>query len=108
MPHSKRSKIRAPIRRGRADLRRLRRASERTIARTSPPELADLPDGFWDRAEIVHPVPKQPISIRVDEDVLRWFKRRGPRYQSWMNAVLRAYMQGVERRGGPTGRGRRD
>ena len=40
------------------------------------------------------PVPKQAISIRLDEDVLAWFKATGPGYQSRMNAVLRAYMVG--------------
>ena len=77
-------------RRGRADLARLRKQSERSIKETSPPELADLPPRFFADASIVHPKPKQPISLRVDEDVLRWFKSRGPRYQSRMNAVLRA------------------
>lgn len=71
--------------------------SERAIARSSPPELADLPADFWADASIVHPVPKRPISLRVDEDVLRWFKQQGPRYQSRMNAVLRAYMAAVRK-----------
>ena len=71
--------------------------SERAIGRTSPPELADLPAAFWADASIVQPVVKRPISLRVDEDVLRWFKQQGPRYQSRMNAVLRAYMRAVRR-----------
>jgi uncharacterized protein (DUF4415 family) len=70
---------------------------ERSIQRTSPPELADLPSDFLSQASIVHPRPKQPISLRVDEDVLEWFKAQGPRYQSRMNAVLRAYMAAVEK-----------
>lgn len=74
---------------------RLRRASDRRIEQTSPPELAELPADFWVDAAIVHPMPKQPISLRVDEDVLSWFKQQGPRYQSRMNAVLRAYMAAV-------------
>jgi uncharacterized protein (DUF4415 family) len=78
--------------RGAADLGRLRRVSDREIRRTSPPELADLPEDFWERAALVDPVPKQPISLRVDVDVLEWFKAQGPRYQSRMNAVLRSYM----------------
>jgi uncharacterized protein (DUF4415 family) len=78
--------------RGAADLERLRRVSDREIRRTSPPDLADLPEDFWERAAIVDPVPKQPISLRVDLDVLDWFKAQGPRYQSRMNAVLRSYM----------------
>jgi uncharacterized protein (DUF4415 family) len=76
---------------GRADLARLRRTTEREIERTSPPELADLPPDFWAEAVIVHPVRKRPISLHVDEDVLRWFEQQGPRYQSRMDAVPRAY-----------------
>lgn len=78
--------------RGRADLARLRRVAEREIRATSPAELADLPDDFWKDATVVQPSAKQPISLRVDTDVLRWFKTQGPRYQSRMNAVLRSYM----------------
>jgi len=39
------------------------------------------------------PETKVPISLRVDSDVLEWFRDEGPRYQSRMNAVLRLYMQ---------------
>jgi uncharacterized protein (DUF4415 family) len=35
--------------------------------------------------------PKASVSLRVDADVLAWFKRQGPGYQTRMNAVLRAY-----------------
>ena len=79
--------------RGQADLRRLRRVSDAEIQRTSPRVLRDLPDDFWASATVVDPVAKQPISLRVDADVLDWFKGKGPRYQSRMNAVLRAYME---------------
>ena len=78
--------------RGRADLGRLRRMTEAEIRRTAPPELADLPADFWDEGELVAPTAKQAISLRVDEDVLDWFKQTGPRYQTRMNAVLRSYM----------------
>ena len=52
-----------------------------------PPELANLPADLWDGAEVV--APKRAISLRLDEDVLDWFRRSGPRYQTRMNAVLR-------------------
>ena len=84
--------------RGRANLAQLRRVSETEIARSSPPELADLPDDFWDSAVLVLPGPKRAISLRVDQDVLDWFRNSGPRYQSRMNAVLRTYMAAVRRR----------
>ena len=39
------------------------------------------------------PVPrKTAISLRLEQDVLDWFKAQGTRYQSRMNAVLRSYM----------------
>ena len=78
--------------RGRASLARLRRVTEREIERTAPPELAGLPVDFWDVADIVAAPPKQAISFRVDEDVLKWFREQGPRYQTRMNAVLRSYV----------------
>lgn len=78
--------------RGRASLARLRRVSEATIQRTSPRDLRGLPEDFWASAQIVEPVAKQPISLRVDADVLDWFKAQGPRYQSRINAVLRSFM----------------
>jgi uncharacterized DUF497 family protein len=91
-PYKKATNASSEAVRGRADLARLRRVSEREIKATSPPELADLPDDFWDDATVVEPSAKQPISLRVDTDVLRWFKTQGPRYQSRINAVLRSYM----------------
>jgi len=65
---------------------------EREIGRTSPADLADLPADFWDEATVVVPVQKEAISLRVDADVLGWFRQQGPKYQSRMNAVLRSYM----------------
>jgi len=50
-------------------------------------------DFNWDEAVLVVPPPKKAISIRVDEDVLDYFKHEGAGYQRRMNAVLRSYMQ---------------
>lgn len=33
------------------------------------------------------------LSLRIDHDVLEWFREQGPGYQTRMNAVLRAYME---------------
>ncbi len=39
------------------------------------------------------PVPrKEQITLRLDGDVLEWFRARGPGYQTQINALLRAYM----------------
>ncbi len=43
--------------------------------------------------------PKTSISLRVDSDVLDWFKSAGPGYQTRMNAVLRAYKEAVAEAG---------
>ncbi len=83
---------------GRADFARIDAMTEEDIERTSPPELKNLPPDFWDSAVLVLPYSKTPISLRVDDDVLAWFRARGPMYQSRMNAVLRSYMNGVEKR----------
>lgn len=79
--------------RGRANLAQLRRVTDAEIARAAPAELRDLPPDFWDEAVPVLPDSKVPISLRVDADVLAWFRELGPRYQTRMNAVLRSYMQ---------------
>src|SRR5262245_34243179 len=50
-------------------------------------------DFDWSEAVLVVPPKKKAISIRVDEDVLDYFKQQGAGYQRRMNAVLRSYMQ---------------
>ena len=86
--------------RGEADLRRLREMDEAQIQATSPAELADLPADFWDDAEVVVPPGKDAVSLRIDRDVLEWFRAQGPRYQTRMNAVLRSYMKAAGSRRG--------
>jgi uncharacterized protein (DUF4415 family) len=78
---------------GRADIERLKKMTDAEIERTSPPELANLPDDFWKDAKVVMPPSKEAISFRVDADVLQWFRAAGPRYQTRMNAVLRSYVR---------------
>ena len=57
------------------------------------PDWADLRDIDWSDAVVVMPAKKKAISIRVDEDVLDFFKKDGDGYQRRINAVLRSYMQ---------------
>ena len=49
-------------------------------------------DFDWSEAVLVIPPKKKAISIRVDEDVLDYFKKEGAGYQRRINAVLRSYM----------------
>jgi uncharacterized protein (DUF4415 family) len=66
---------------------------EITAAMANDPDWADFKDIDWSEAVLVMPPKKQAISIRVDEDVLDYFKKAGAGYQRRMNAVLRSYMQ---------------
>lgn len=53
----------------------------------------DLPADFWDDAALVnHAKAKEPISLRVDSDVLEFFKAQGKGHLTRMNAVLRSYV----------------
>ena len=57
------------------------------------PDWAEFNDIDWSDAVLVIPAKKKAISIRVDEDVLDFFKKEGDGYQRRINAVLRSYMQ---------------
>lgn len=65
--------------------------------RSDPDWQQDL-DPDWDNAVLVVPPSKTPISIRLDDDVLAFFKAGGPGYQKRINAVLRSYMTHTEKR----------
>jgi uncharacterized protein (DUF4415 family) len=57
------------------------------------PAWADLLDFDWSSAVVVVPKrKKRAISIRLDEDVVDFFKKQGEGYQSRMNNVLRHFM----------------
>lgn len=46
---------------------------------------------FWATAKVVMPRPKKTVTMRLDADLLDWFRgNRG--YQTRINAILRAYM----------------
>jgi uncharacterized protein (DUF4415 family) len=51
-----------------------------------------MSDIDWNKVKVAVPPAKKAISIRIDEDVLAFFKNDGPNYQTHMNAVLRAYV----------------
>ena len=57
-------------------------------------DYSDIPrvnKQFFKSGKLRLPKPKPLISIRIDEDVLNWFKDQGPGYQTRINAVLRMY-----------------
>jgi uncharacterized protein (DUF4415 family) len=46
----------------------------------------------WDNATVEMPQPKVPLNMRVDRDVLEYFRKTGKGYQTRINAVLRSYV----------------
>ncbi len=55
-------------------------------------DIPELDDNFWQTAKMVTPMAKKAVSIRLDGDVLDWFKSQGKGYQSMINSVLRTYV----------------
>lgn len=51
-----------------------------------------LPDAVWMKAADSLPETKTQITLRIDADVIDFFKHTGRRYQTRINAVLRAYV----------------
>ncbi len=65
------------------------------------PAPDDPEDEFdWTHAVIVQRPGKQPVSIRLDDDVLAFFRDAGPGYQTRINAVLRSYVQAQRKAAG--------
>jgi uncharacterized protein (DUF4415 family) len=60
-------------------------------------DISELDDAFWKKAKLVMPENKKAISLRVDNDVLKWFKAKGKGYQSLMNAVLKTYVDAARK-----------
>jgi uncharacterized protein (DUF4415 family) len=55
-------------------------------------DIPELDDRFWENAKMVVPVSKKAVSIRLDSDILDWFKSQGKGYQSTINSILRTYV----------------
>ncbi|TNF20097.1 MAG: hypothetical protein EP318_11910 [Rhodobacteraceae bacterium] len=53
----------------------------------------------WASAELVEPEPKKLISLRLDPDIIEFFRSQGKGYQTRMNAVLRSYMEAQRKSG---------
>ena len=80
---------------GQTDWERLRNMTDEEVERSiaNDPDWAEFKDIDWSKAELVIPARKVAISIRLDPDVVEFFKSDGPGYQRRINAVLRACMR---------------
>jgi len=86
-------------RKSRTDWKRVDTLTDKQIDFSDTPELT--PEMFAHAVvrRGLKPVPrKEQLTIRVDSDVLEWYRRQGPGYQTRINALLRAYMQQRVRR----------
>jgi uncharacterized protein (DUF4415 family) len=93
--------IRAKIARG-DDRTNWAKANSVTGARLEASIRADVDDvrgePDWTQAVMGVPSPKDHINIRIDHDVLKWFRSTGRGYQTLMNNVLRAFVQTRQQR----------
>jgi len=60
-------------------------------------DIPELDEAFFREATWRPPV-KQPVTIRLDVDVLEWFRSQGPGYQTRINRLLRRYMEVSQQR----------
>ena len=81
-------------RKSQTNLRALRKMDDASVVRDG--DAPEWTPEMFARAVVrkgLKPVPKKSLlSLRVDSDVVEWFRNQGPGYQSRMNALLRAYM----------------
>ena len=76
------------------DWRKLRRMSDAEIHAgiEADPDAHPTDEDFWKEAKVVLPRRKEVVTMRLDADLLAWFRQqRG--YQTRINAILRSYMQ---------------
>jgi len=75
------------------DWRRLRSMTDEELhaAIIDDPDARPTDEAFWEDARVVSPQRKETVTMRLDADLLEWFRReRG--YQTRINAILRAYV----------------
>ncbi len=80
-----------------AETLKAERARGETLTRADAPVRA-VDDDFWRDARVVMPPPgKASVHLRLDADVLEWFRGQGKGHLSRMNAVLRSFMDAHKR-----------
>jgi len=61
-------------------------------------DIPETDEEFWNDAEVVFPSNKTHLSIRLDDDIISWFKQFGRGYQTKINAVLRSYILNTKKK----------
>jgi uncharacterized protein (DUF4415 family) len=86
---------------GNSDWSRVDAMTEEQVEAAALSDKDGLPltDEEWAKVKLVDPF-KTPVTIRLDADVVEWFKAQGQRgYQTRMNSVLRRYMEANRKAG---------
>jgi len=76
---------------------RVKREGGGDRTRADAPAAPSLGAAFWKSARVVMPTGKTSIHLRLDSDVVEWFKSHGKGHLTRMNAVLRAYVEAQRR-----------
>lgn len=71
------------------ELKKLASSPDESIDYSDIPELEG---SFWEKVTVEFPKKKKAVSIRLDEDIIQWYKGRYREYQTAMNAVLKSFM----------------
>jgi uncharacterized protein (DUF4415 family) len=69
------------------------RARGEDQTRPDAPAAESLSEDFWKNARVVMPRGKTSVHLRLDTDIVEWFKANGKGHLTRMNAVLRAYVE---------------
>ena len=73
------------------------RARGEDQTRSDAPEAESLGENFWKQARVVMPPGKTSVHLRLDSDIVEWFKTHGKGHLTRMNSVLRAYVDAHRR-----------
>jgi len=75
-------------------MKRKKKAAKLVNRRTLRAVAEEKPNaGYWERVKSFYRPIKQPITVRLDADVIDWFKKGGRGYQTRINRALREWME---------------
>ena len=73
-----------------SDLKRLDKMTDEDIDYS---DIPSLDDSFFTKEAVILPQKKDSITLRIDHDVLEFFKNQGKGYQTLINAILKMYVK---------------
>ncbi len=98
-----RARLGEGLEKDRTDWKRVHAQTDEDIAAAirDDPDTFEIEPGWFENALVLRPaVPKERITVRLDADMLDWFRAQGKGYQTRINAVLRAYYESRKKKEG--------